>query len=174
MILNQQRERERDSPEILHVIIQYIIFLPPACSAAPSDMTEVTDCIYSSCFLHSGCQQCLNDSGCLWCPSLSRCVPSVRLTYPTTFNFGQCLGWIKSKEICDRTQCEDQTSCSSCQLLPHCGWCNDPSDSGLGVCTPGGFVGPLGNNSSCLVEGQKGEQVEGEWQFDVCSCELRC
>lgn len=147
-----------------------------SCLALSSVVTEVTDCSNDSCFLRSDCEQCLSGNlACLWCPSLFRCVPSVSHAYPTTFNFGQCLGWVNSKDSCAMDQCEDQTNCNSCQLLPHCGWCNNPLDTGLGVCSPGGFYGPLRNISSCLVRGDNegNQEGRGEWQFDMCSRELR-
>lgn len=41
-----------------------------------------------------------------------------------------------------------------------CGWCNDLSDTGLGVCSEGGFNGDL--KGQCLVE---------LWYFEECPCE---
>ena len=133
-----------------------------------------------SCYQHTSCNTCLGSS-CLWCPSLSRCFPGNNNGYPSTFTFGQCLGWTKDLSSCAREDCGVHHNCSSCQVLPHCGWCNDPSNTGLGECLPGGFQAPLeGSTSSCLaaaagmlgVVGNASDLVElGEWQFDLCSGE---
>ena len=143
----------------------------------PPNTTELSDCFNSACSLRSSCTMCLNSRSCLWCPSLSRCLPAAASGYPTTFSFGQCLGWVslvQNPNFCAMDECQEQLTCSSCQTLPHCGWCNDATNTGLGKCTSGGFLGPRRNDSSCMIEGgiSEGDQ-EGDWQFDTCSRELR-
>lgn len=126
------------------------------------NITEVETCAATSCFTRDSCETCTTSGGCLWCPSLSRCVGQ----YPTAFTFGQCLGWVNRH--CNDSRCQLQTNCSSCQELSQCGWCNDPSDTGLGSCSLGGFGGPH-NDSFCTGSNALG--IREEWQFYQCSGE---
>lgn len=133
-------------------------------------MTEVDTCSHQSCFSHDSCGSCLEGGACLWCASLERCLPGS--LYSVTFNFGQCLGW---SQTCDTIECRQRTNCSSCQQLPQCGWCNDPSDTGLGRCSLGGVSSPR-NATTCVQQQQLGGSgaqdmvgEEGEWQFYQCS-----
>ena len=58
--------------------------------------------------------------------------------------------------------CSEYHTCSQCQMLPGCGWCRDPSDTGLGLCSEGGFLSST-NELSC---------VDSHWFFDTCPCKL--
>ncbi len=130
---------------------------------ATLNITEAEVCL-ESCFSRSSCLSCGRSTGCLWCPSLRRCVPSN--LYGVSFNFGQCLGWAGT---CQQISCQETTNCSTCQALPQCGWCNDPSDTGLGTCSLGGFGGPQ-NTRTCQGAGGEGvDEEEEEWQFYQCS-----
>lgn len=124
------------------------------------------ECSPSSCFMRDGCGSCVGDRRCLWCPSLSQCIPGNSL-YSVVYNYGQCLGW--RNEGCEEALCEQRTNCSSCQELSECGWCNDPSDTGLGQCRLGGFGGSR-NGSLCQLEGGS-SMIQEEWQFLQCSGE---
>lgn len=145
----------------------------------PSGRTVISQCNANLCYERDSCSRCLETLDCLWCPSLSRCLANNSHVYPSTFTFGQCLGWVgKGAGTCARESCEDHTNCSSCQSLLHCGWCNDPSDTGRGACVPGGFRAPVGNGSMCRestgvlgrVNETSGDRYgRGDWQFDVCS-----
>jgi len=62
-------------------------------------------------------------------------------------------------------ECADHRTCSSCQENnADCGWCNDVSDTGLGMCVEGGFLGAR-NGTQCSAE---------QWYFDTCPGECRC
>ncbi|GFX85024.1 attractin [Trichonephila clavipes] len=63
--------------------------------------------------------------------------------------------------------CRDIQTCDQCQKNSRCGWCDDGSGTGLGVCLEGSAAGPivLGssayslNNTICPV---------GQWYFTSC------
>jgi len=123
---------------------------------------ELVACTSTSCFAHSSCSECTT-SGCLWCPSLRQCVHLNG--YPYTYIYGQCLGWVNGQSVACPVECADHRTCSSCQENnADCGWCNDVSDTGLGVCVKGGFLGAR-NGTQCSAE---------QWYFDTCPGECRC
>ena len=115
-----------------------------------------------SCSLTSSCEECAG-SNCLWCPSLQHCTPNN--VYPFSYIYGQCLGWVSHISNCSGN-CSDYRTCSDCQSDPHCGWCNDPSDTGLGECSDGGFTTPM-NTSFCVEDGSDRKMHE-RWFFGVC------
>ena len=62
--------------------------------------------------------------------------------------------------------CPAHQNCTTCGNTIGCGWCNDPSDTGLGVCAEGGFTESR-NSSFC---------DQDSWYFDQCpgeSCQGR-
>ena len=121
----------------------------------------VSRCPSSSCFQATSCAECTGDN-CLWCPSLDHCVPSS--IYPFYYIHGQCLGWVSRASNCSG-DCSSYKTCSDCQNDPHCGWCNDESDTGLGECSEGGFSAPR-NTSLCV--GYSDEEMHERWFFEVC------
>lgn len=121
----------------------------------------VSRCPSSSCFQATSCAECTGDN-CLWCPSLDHCVPSS--IYPFYYIHGQCLGWVSRSSNCSG-DCSSYKTCSDCQNDPHCGWCNDESDTGLGECSEGGFSAPR-NTSLCV--GYSDEEMHERWFFEVC------
>lgn len=125
-------------------------------------MTQ-SECSATSCISATTCRECTETrSGCLWCPSLNHCVHES--LYPYTYIYGQCLGWVSQSFNCSGN-CSDYKTCSDCQNDPYCGWCNDPSDTGLGECTEGGFISPK-NSSICMDYSD--EETYGRWFFDIC------
>jgi Fanconi anemia group I protein len=129
---------------------------------SPSDNVTMETCPPSSadnrCSSMTTCSSCIHGAtNCLWCPSLSQCVPSA--LYPHSFIYGQCLAWTTS---CKTASCEDQLTCDNCTGLAGCGWCRDPANTGLGSCIPGGFTESL-NATSC---------TNNHWFFDTCPRKL--
>ena len=55
--------------------------------------------------------------------------------------------------------CESYITCDKCHDHPECGWCRDPSDTGLGTCSEGGFLLPLTSSPSCPSK---------DWFFEQC------
>lgn len=60
-------------------------------------------CPVSGCFRHTSCGSCTTINSCLWCPSLSVCVPNS--LYPYAFPYGQCLGWSQGKSCPGKQKC---------------------------------------------------------------------
>ena len=118
-------------------------------------------CLSHPCSLASSCEECTGNI-CLWCPSLQNCVHSS--VYPYWYSYGQCLGWVSHSSRCFGN-CSDYKNCSNCQSNPYCGWCNDPSDTGLGDCSEGGFTTPR-NSSYCVDYGD--DKLHERWFFEVC------
>lgn len=126
-------------------------------------MTEAK-CPRDSCTSLTSCMECTGSSlQCLWCPSLQHCVPNT--AYPYTYIHGQCLGWVSSQSSSCPDNCTGFQTCSTCQSDPRCGWCNDPSDTGLGECSEGGFNSPR-NTGACTSSSNEGTYER--WFFDSC------
>ncbi|XP_075250628.1 multiple epidermal growth factor-like domains protein 8 isoform X4 [Convolutriloba macropyga] len=102
------------------------------------------------CHSYENCSSCLNSGGadggwkqCYWAQELNECIS------PTFADMqcaaGECGRVVKhSAEGCPKV-CEDQTQCSTCAQMTHCGWCSLQSGSemlGLGACWEGGLNGP--------------------------------
>lgn len=117
-------------------------------------------CDGQSCFSHTSCRNCTTVGHCLWCPSLGQCLQS----YPLTYIYTQCLGWVNSLTSC-RDECSSQKTCSACQNITHCGWCNDPANTGMGQCVEGGFTSPR-DEGVCNKIDQQGR--EDTWNFYQC------
>ena len=124
-------------------------FVEERCSSSPP------------CLFRTDCVDCTLAIGCLWCPSISQCVPNYPLTYP----YAQCLGWINSFLVCPSVECGGLKNCTECQDSAQCGWCNDPSDTGRGECIDGGFTSPR-DNGSCYQVDEFGRSET--WNFDIC------
>ncbi|CAI8041271.1 Attractin [Geodia barretti] len=105
----------------------------------------------------TNCSSCAGTDRCLWCPSLNSCFPSSHTqSYAVTFPFGQCLGYSSSCPV----PCDNHVTCTDCHGDPECGWCRDPADTGLGTCSPGGFLSPLSfSSNSC---------PDKHWFFEQC------
>lgn len=50
------------------------------------------------------------------------------------------------------TRCSDLHSCKDCQSNPLCGWCNDPSNTGIGRCVEGGASGPVNQTNHQMTD----------------------
>ncbi len=125
-----------------------------------SSFIETSCSVSPSCLSRTSCGDCISVS-CLWCPSISQCVPN----YPLTYAYAQCLGWISSSLTCPPDECEESKNCTECQGNSRCGWCNDPSDTGKGQCLDGGFTSPR-QNESCNQMDLFGQTET--WNFDLC------
>ncbi|XP_078668926.1 attractin-like protein 1 [Branchiostoma floridae x Branchiostoma belcheri] len=79
-------------------------------------------------------------SDCMWCSNQKRCVDSN--AYVPSFPYGQCLEWCTKADTCPR-ECSALRTCEACQEQPQCGWCDDGSQTGLGVCMEGSSAGPM-------------------------------
>ena len=71
--------------------------------------------------------------------------------------------------------CVGYDTCDTCRSNPSCGWCDDGSLSGLGVCHLGGAAGPLKrrplSHANFDYVDDEGSCVEGEgrsWHFTSC------
>uniref|UniRef100_A0AAY4BHW9 Attractin n=1 Tax=Denticeps clupeoides TaxID=299321 RepID=A0AAY4BHW9_9TELE len=96
------------------------------------------------CSLRTTCANCTSQATeCMWCSSTRRCVDSN--AYVISFPYGQCLEW-KTAD-CGSLNCSGLRSCDSCLEQPECGWCEDPSRTGRGVCAEGSSKGPLRSGS---------------------------
>lgn len=106
------------------------------------------------------CANCTADE-CIWCQNEQRCVD--KNAYTVTFPYGQCREWTTQAAKCRSAparppgavappvgegigrrrsvQCAYYRSCGQCRDDPACGWCDDGSETGLGVCLPGGDGG---------------------------------
>lgn len=146
------------------------------CTAYNISGSGLTCPSYTSCYSITSCETCVNSNDCLWCPSLGHCVPANAYSglYPFTYIYGQCLGWSNSASgISTATSCPSECSqyqtCDACHGDAVCGWCNDPSNTGLGRCEQGGFDGPR-EAGTCQVMNSDGDTEE--WYFELCPGEL--
>ncbi|XP_069140084.1 attractin-like protein 1 isoform X2 [Argopecten irradians] len=115
-----------------------------------SDYSSETAC-EQPCYVNTNCENCTR-SKCMWCANKRRCVETN--SYVASFIYGQCMEWTTSENRCAATRCSDLLTCETCQSNPMCGWCNDPSNTGIGKCLEGGAVGPgydplNANNTQC-------------------------
>ncbi|KAL3268005.1 hypothetical protein HHI36_007138 [Cryptolaemus montrouzieri] len=115
----------------------------------------------------NSCMDCTM-SECIWCHNEGRCVD--KNAYTASFPYGQCREWTtvqnkcRSKETDEKSQCSFYSTCVQCRDDPACGWCDDGSRTGLGMCMPGGFAGPTFHTESltsttCLPD---------KWHFTTC------
>lgn len=94
----------------------------------------------NSCSSRKTCKACLSGT-CMWCISQQRCLETN--AYAATFPLAQCTEWTTTK--CSALSCADFQTCKACQEHERCGWCDDGSSTGKGVCLDGSASGPVGN-----------------------------
>ncbi|XP_061412599.1 attractin-like protein 1 isoform X1 [Lethenteron reissneri] len=93
------------------------------------------------CALRRTCGECTSSgSECMWCSNAKRCVESH--AYVPSFPYGQCMEW-NTANTCPPESCAGHRTCSRCLDEPGCGWCNDASRTGRGLCLEGSSRGPL-------------------------------
>ena len=67
------------------------------------------------------------------------------------------------------TRCSDLYTCRDCSSHPACGWCNDPSNTGLGKCVEGSASGPMTlNKTSGLYALDTAVCKAEQWHFIDC------
>ena len=59
-------------------------------------------------------------------------------------------------------------TCDECKMAPSCGWCNDASDTGLGVCMTGGATGPTQPGTGAALSSNA--CPADQWFFTDCPC----
>nr|XP_022341694.1 attractin-like protein 1 isoform X2 [Crassostrea virginica] len=131
------------------------------------DDTDKTTCPMP-CYMKSDCENCTS-AGCMWCSNQKKCVETN--AYVATFIYGQCMEWTTDKSKCPATRCSDLHSCKDCQGNPLCGWCNDPSNTGIGKCLEGGASGPVNQSDHRLTD--LGRCPASQWFFVDCP-ECQC
>eukprot|EP00112_Aurelia_sp_Birch-Aquarium-sp1_P019547 Seg485.7_Seg485.4 transcript_id=Seg485.7_Seg485.4/GoldUCD/mRNA.D3Y31 product="putative protein tag-53" protein_id=Seg485.7_Seg485.4/GoldUCD/D3Y31 len=129
-----------------------------------SEICNPSDPSKAKCHQINTCGDCTRayPIGCMWCQSQNRCIDSE--AYFANFPYGQCLEWINTQS-CSDVICSAQKTCQDCFQLPGCGWCSDPSGTGIGTCSKGTNTGPLAktNSSTCPVS---------RWYYTQCpSCQ---
>ncbi|XP_062573722.1 attractin-like protein 1, partial [Saccostrea cucullata] len=126
------------------------------------DNPEKTPCP-TPCYMNTTCESCTSQK-CMWCSNQQKCVETN--AYVATFIYGQCMEWTTDKSKCPATRCSDLHSCKDCQSNPLCGWCNDPSNTGIGRCMEGGASGPVNQTNSHLTDLSK--CPASQWFFINC------
>ncbi|XP_063985474.1 attractin-like protein 1 isoform X1 [Diachasmimorpha longicaudata] len=125
------------------------------------------DSCRSPCVNYKHCSNC-TENDCIWCQNEGKCVD--KNAYPVSFPYGQCREWTTNGARCRATEtgkewCSFYSSCLNCRSDPECGWCDDGSKTGKGICMPGGSRGPNARNAGfCPIE---------RWFFTscpVCQC----
>nr|XP_006825957.1 PREDICTED: attractin-like [Saccoglossus kowalevskii] len=115
----------------------------------------------SPCSEQYDCQACASN-GCMWCANSQRCVDSN--AYVTSFPYGLCMSWHNNKDTCPEVGCSQYRTCEDCHENPGCGWCDDGSNTGLGVCMEGKENEPVLDNTCPARQwffiGCPGEQCE--------------
>lgn len=98
----------------------------------------------SVCSEYNSCLNCTQEE-CIWCQNEGRCVD--KNAYTSSFPYGQCREWTTVQTKCrsrgsdENSQCGFYKTCAKCRDDPACGWCDDGSKTGLGICMPGGYAG---------------------------------
>ncbi|XP_061186273.1 attractin-like protein 1 isoform X2 [Saccostrea echinata] len=126
------------------------------------DDPEKTQCP-TPCYMNKTCETCTSQK-CMWCSNQQKCVETN--AYVATFIYGQCMEWTTDKSKCPATRCSDLHSCKDCQSNPMCGWCNDPSNTGIGRCMEGGASGPVNQTDHQLTDLSK--CPANQWFFINC------
>ena len=120
------------------------------------------------CHTRTTCENCTQGS-CMWCSSSRRCIESN--AYAAIFPIAQCMEWTIHPYKCSGLTCSDIQTCDKCLKNPMCGWCDDGTDTGVGVCLEGSATGPYSWNGThhSLVSGA----CHGShWHFSECpSCQ---
>ncbi|XP_012937027.2 attractin [Aplysia californica] len=114
----------------------------------------------------SGCENC-TQAKCMWCSSLNQCIDTN--SYVVSFHYGQCMDWTTSRSACQANKCSALKNCEDCQARPKCGWCNDESETGTGVCFEGGMSGPIKLvDSMPQLDQGKCPDLSNRWFFNSC------
>ncbi|XP_032889833.1 attractin-like protein 1 isoform X1 [Amblyraja radiata] len=122
------------------------------------------------CSLRATCSNCTSQGvECMWCSSARRCVDSN--TYVISFPYGQCMEWQTTN--CLSQNCSGLRTCEQCLEHPGCGWCNDPTNTGRGLCLEGSSRGPMksaGKNTQemTLDTALCPKDKSNEWAFIQC------
>ncbi|XP_017752850.1 PREDICTED: attractin-like protein 1 isoform X1 [Eufriesea mexicana] len=120
------------------------------------------DSCRNPCVDYTSCKNC-TESDCIWCQNEKKCVD--KTAYPVSFPYGQCREWTTVDAKCRATEtgkewCTFYSSCAACRSDPGCGWCDDGSGTGKGLCLPGGARGPSRKSlDTCPFE---------RWYFTKC------
>ncbi|XP_014253614.1 attractin [Cimex lectularius] len=101
--------------------------------------TESVSHCAPSCSELTSCLNCTQEE-CIWCHNEQRCVD--KNAYTASFPYGQCREWSTQRSRCPLTPgesaCTSHKWCSECRDAPECGWCDDGTGTGKGICLPGG------------------------------------
>ena len=100
-----------------------------------------------ACHTRTTCENCTQGT-CMWCSSLRQCIESN--AYAALYPIGQCMEWTTHAYKCSALSCSDIQSCDRCLKSPQCGWCDNGSGTGVGVCLEGAARGPFALNSSAV------------------------
>ncbi|XP_059178870.1 attractin-like protein 1 isoform X2 [Physella acuta] len=125
------------------------------------------ECTQKACSEYHSCDNCTNVN-CMWCSNLDQCIDTN--SYLVSFHYGQCMDWTTKQTSCLASSCSQQKTCSECQSNPKCGWCNNETETGIGVCFEGGMSGPIKIISGKAIPaigkcpGQNGKN----WYFNTC------
>lgn len=116
------------------------------------------------CHTRLSCENCTQGS-CMWCSSQKRCIESN--AYSVIYPIGQCMEWTTHSFKCSVGICSDIQSCDKCLKNPQCGWCDNGSSTGVGVCLEGSSRGPFVINSTHkFVEAKRCHA--SNWHFTHC------
>lgn len=135
------------------------------CQVAPSDKqgNRSATC-QPPCSQHTSCHNCTQGQ-CLWCSSgQGRCVESN--AYAPAFSYGQCMDWTTRSGRCPPLKCSNINTCEKCLDRVECGWCDDGTKTGLGVCMEGGnqHAVKFSDGDAYPVN----DMCKGLWNFTSC------
>eukprot|EP00124_Ichthyophonus_hoferi_P003585 Ihof_evm1s318 gene=Ihof_evmTU1s318 len=123
---------------------------PPECESNCESMTNCTSCLKAV------------ENHCVWCNSLRTCVRLSVLT--EAYPYGSCSQFSYGNlNTCPIDSCNAARNFSTCYSIEGCGWCQHPSETGLGTCLPGDDAGPITGNCT----------AGGTWYIDrspACQC----
>ncbi|CAG2113222.1 unnamed protein product [Medioppia subpectinata] len=121
------------------------------------------------CHTRTTCENCTAGS-CMWCSSTRRCIESN--AYAAIFPIAQCMEWTIHPYKCSGLTCSDIQSCDRCLKNPLCGWCDDGTGTGVGICLEGASTGPYkwnGTHYSLIMSACPAN----DWHFAHCP-ECQC
>ncbi|XP_073969504.1 attractin-like protein dsd isoform X2 [Rhodnius prolixus] len=108
-------------------------------STVDTPQESVVNTCGESCSELTSCLNCTQKE-CIWCHNEQRCVD--KTAYTASFPYGQCREWSTQRSRCPLTPgesaCMSHKWCLECRDAPECGWCDDGTGTGKGVCLPGG------------------------------------
>ncbi|KAK8733971.1 hypothetical protein OTU49_006273 [Cherax quadricarinatus] len=122
-----------------------------------------------TCAQRSSCSNCTETKGsCMWCFNQQRCVNNN--SYLVSFPYGQCREWTTESKRCmdvepGVSRCSIHQTCKDCQADVACGWCDDGSGTGIGVCVEGGQRGPINPVTGIM---QRSKCPKPNWFFTEC------